>query len=166
MTEQEHRLLYIDICARLPYGLVVCQSAQYSDSHFAYSIADKWQKEPHDFHIIGIEGKNTLITDRNKEERTYSKGIVSTPITICIDNGLTNQIARPYLRPMSSMTEDERNEYLNVKMQETERVALAEVYRPEAVSEILDWLNAHHFDYRGLIEKGLALEAPDGMYNL
>jgi hypothetical protein len=28
-----------------------------------------------------------------------------------------------------------------------------------------DWLNAHHFDYRGLIEKGLALEAPEGMYN-
>lgn len=30
----------------------------------------------------------------------------------------------------------------------------------------VDWLNAHHFDYRGLIERGLALEAPKGMYNL
>jgi hypothetical protein len=30
---------------------------------------------------------------------------------------------------------------------------------------LVDWLNAHHFDYRGLIEKGLALEAPEGMYN-
>jgi hypothetical protein len=29
---------------------------------------------------------------------------------------------------------------------------------------MLDWLLAHHFDFRGLIEKGLALEAPDGMY--
>jgi predicted AlkP superfamily phosphohydrolase/phosphomutase len=29
---------------------------------------------------------------------------------------------------------------------------------------VIDWLNAHHFDYRGLIEKGLALEAPEGMY--
>ena len=28
----------------------------------------------------------------------------------------------------------------------------------------IDWLNAHHFDYRGLIEKGLALEAPEDMY--
>ena len=27
-----------------------------------------------------------------------------------------------------------------------------------------DWLNSHHFDYLGLIEKGLALEAPEGMY--
>lgn len=165
MTEQEHRLLYIDICARLPYGLVVCQSAQYSDSHFAYSTADKWQKEPHDFNIIGVNGRNTLVTDKHKEEQTYTKGIVSKPITICIYDGLTKQTSRPYLRPMSSMTEDERNEYFSIKMQETERVALAEVYRPEAVSEILDWLNAHHFDYRGLIDKGLALEAHDGMYN-
>jgi hypothetical protein len=30
--------------------------------------------------------------------------------------------------------------------------------------KIFDWLNSHHFDYRGLIEKGLAIEAPDGMY--
>ena len=33
-------------------------------------------------------------------------------------------------------------------------------------SEIYDWLNVHHFDYRGLIEKGLALEAPEGMYKI
>jgi hypothetical protein len=24
-----------------------------------------------------------------------------------------------------------------------------------------DWLNAHHFDYRGLIEKGLAIEVTE-----
>jgi hypothetical protein len=30
---------------------------------------------------------------------------------------------------------------------------------------VIDWFNAHHFDYRGLIERGLALEAPEGMYN-
>jgi len=71
---------------------------------------------------------------------------------------------KPYLRPMSSMTEKERNEYLSIKMQEIERVALAEIYRPEAISEIMDWLNANHFDYRGLIPMGLAIEAPEGMY--
>lgn len=31
---------------------------------------------------------------------------------------------------------------------------------------VFDWLNAHHFDYRGLIEKGLALEAPEEMYKI
>ena len=30
--------------------------------------------------------------------------------------------------------------------------------------KVFDFLNKHHFDYRGLIEKGLALNAPDGMY--
>ena len=31
--------------------------------------------------------------------------------------------------------------------------------------DLFDYLNAHHFDYRGLIEKDLALEVPEGMYN-
>ena len=33
-------------------------------------------------------------------------------------------------------------------------------------SDYVDWLNEHHFDYRGLIEKGLALEAPEDMYKI
>lgn len=69
-----------------------------------------------------------------------------------------------YIRSMSSMTEDERNEYFSVKMRENERVALAETYRPEAISEIMDWLNSHHFDYRGLIERGLAIEVDKDFY--
>ena len=32
--------------------------------------------------------------------------------------------------------------------------------------KLIDWLNSHHFDYRGLIEKGLALPAPEGMYKI
>jgi hypothetical protein len=35
----------------------------------------------------------------------------------------------------------------------------------DEISKLIDWLNTHHFDYRGLIDKGLALEAPEGMYN-
>ena len=58
---------------------------------------------------------------------------------------------KPYLRSMSSMTETEREEYSLVLCNEL------------SVNRF-DWLNAHHFDYRSLIEKGLALEAPEGMY--
>ena len=73
---------------------------------------------------------------------------------------------KPYLRPMSSMTEEERNEYFDFRSQELQRVAFAEVGREEAISEVMDWLLSHHFDIRGLIEKGLALEALEGMYGI
>lgn len=58
---------------------------------------------------------------------------------------------KPFLRPMSSMTEEEENEYESL-------IAWHKEW------EVTDWLNSHHFDYRGLIEKGLALEAPEDMY--
>ena len=60
---------------------------------------------------------------------------------------------KPYLRSMSSMTDEEKEVFEDIKYK-----AVSTHY-----SEI-DWLNAHHFDYRGLIEKGLALEAPKDMY--
>ena len=60
----------------------------------------------------------------------------------------------PYLRPMSSMTEEER----------TKKNELFGSYILDNNPAYIDWLNAHHFDYRGLIEKGLALEAKEGMY--
>jgi len=65
---------------------------------------------------------------------------------------------KPFLRPLSSMTEEERKEYQYI----TERWMYDTEY---SIADSIDWLNSHHFDYRGLIEKGLALEAPEGMYN-
>lgn len=66
---------------------------------------------------------------------------------------------KPYLRPMSSMTEDERKKYDDWHL-ELEAGKIKEW----KIADYIDWLNAHHFDYRGLIEKGLALEAPEDMY--
>ena len=70
----------------------------------------------------------------------------------------------PYLRPMSSMTDEERDEFRSLGgvmsySPEHDRWAIS-AFAPEAY----DYLNSHHFDYRGLIEKGLALEAPEDMY--
>ena len=59
---------------------------------------------------------------------------------------------KPYLRPMSSMTAEEENEYAFLLNDGGWGVS------EELVINIIDWLNAHHFDYRGLIEKGLAIE--------
>ena len=59
---------------------------------------------------------------------------------------------KPYLRPMSSMTEEEIKEFSVLA------VGTHLFMGPLIPSyDTLDWLNAHHFDYRGLIEKGLAI---------
>lgn len=58
------------------------------------------------------------------------------------------ELVKPYLRPMSSMTEEERD-YLKVHIND----------------DFVDYCNERHLDYRGLIPMGLALEAPEGMYN-
>ena len=65
---------------------------------------------------------------------------------------------KPYLRPMSSMTRDESYELDHVEERYDNHY--------DSIVAQIDWLNKHHFDYRGLIEKGLALEAPKGMYQL
>ena len=59
---------------------------------------------------------------------------------------------KPYLFPMSSMTEEQEKEYQYI----TERWMYDTSY---SIGDSIDWLNAHHFDYRSLIEKGLAIDA-------
>lgn len=59
---------------------------------------------------------------------------------------------KPYLFPLSSMTEEQEDEYQYI----TERWMYDSLY---SISDSTDWLNKNHFDYRGLIEKGLAIDA-------
>jgi hypothetical protein len=69
----------------------------------------------------------------------------------------------PYLRPMSSMTEEEANEWVKASnMKFDMEDGFLDAYDAHLS---IDWLNEHHFDYRGLIPMGLALEAPKDMYN-
>lgn len=58
---------------------------------------------------------------------------------------------KPYLRPMESLTDEEEEEY-------------EEVIRGSFEKQLEFYLR-NHLDFRGLIPKGLALEALDGMYN-
>ena len=66
---------------------------------------------------------------------------------------------KPYLRPMSSITKEEYRELEGLLQKHNFNL------NEETASIEIDWLNAHHFDYRGLIPKGLAVEAPEGIYN-
>lgn len=70
---------------------------------------------------------------------------------------------KPYLRPMSSMTEEEERE-LRILWNEDLIGERSPFHIYPCYSKTLDFYNSHHFDYRGLIEKGLALEAPENMY--
>ena len=66
---------------------------------------------------------------------------------------------KPYLRSMSSMTEEEEQKYYDLTHQEDD-----DVWGKCLFDKMVDFCNERHLDYRGLIEKGLALEAPEGMY--
>ena len=79
--------------------------------------------------------------------------IDTTPATLA--QFINSNNLKYYLRPMSSMTEDEMKEWEKQLPNDNWHIG---------DSIIFDWLNAHHFGYRGLIEKGLALEAPVDMY--
>jgi len=77
---------------------------------------------------------------------------------------------RPYLRPMSSMTEEETkyklSNFFKVIDTKIEGVGYIPTLNFTNALKYINWLNKNHFDYRGLIEKGLALEARKGMYKL
>jgi hypothetical protein len=105
--------------------------------------------------------KGVLSYDKDKEIFTIEgceieKGI----LYLSNSEGCHVDDFKTFLRPMSSMTEKERKEY-NVFCT-MNYLGIDE----ETASGFIKWLNQLHFDYSGLIEKGLALEAPEGMYNL
>ena len=129
MTQEEKQLLLKDLCARLPYGIKILDiPANVVGNLFLVSTTDTVQYEPAEDETNDNAGHQTLYN------------------------------IKPYLRPMSSMTEEEVIEYLSV-CDKDYKDSLTTPRHSGA-----DWLNEHHVDYRGLIEKCLALEAPEGMY--
>ena len=79
-----------------------------------------------------------------------------------------DDILVPYLRPMSSMTEEEKREFYDIctiLSTDKNHFIMEGCIDSNYMLEKFNFLNAHHFDYRGLIEMGLAIEAPKGMYN-
>ncbi|MBO4718997.1 MAG: hypothetical protein J5658_03885 [Prevotella sp.] len=130
MTQEEKQLLLKDLCARLPYGVKCVFHSNRGE------VAST---------IVKIDIDNETVSHRpDGQSLIYFHFIVSGEI-------------KPYLRPISSMTEEEKEDF-GVPFTSEGLVTLADTV------ECIDWLNKHHFDYRGLIEKGLALEAPEGIY--
>lgn len=74
---------------------------------------------------------------------------------------------KPYLRPMSSMTEEEKKEYAilcrDCLEQDTVDYNISHL-DDSMIIYVIDWLNKKMFDHRGLIPMGLALPATEDMY--
>ena len=67
------------------------------------------------------------------------------------DGSIYSNEYKPYLRPMSSMTEEEKLMYEGLMIGTDNNI--------QYILDVIDWLNVHHFDYRDLIENGLAIDA-------
>ena len=133
MTQEEKQLVLLDLSARLSCG-VICKTPK-GDGHLC-SVNQT---------IFGTEYGINI----NPIKRDYFN-----------DSEVKEQVIKPYLRPMSSMTEEEKKEYKEY-FNSIEGKLIGFKGR---VIWLMDWLLAHHFDYRDLIPMGLALEAKEGMY--
>ena len=107
--------------------------------------------------LYGIKVK---IYDKNEKgiEYTYETSLDISNINRYISND--NIVIKPYLRDMSSMTKEEDDEYTGT-MYVTD---YGNFVTSEPTFRTFDWLNRHHFDYRNLINRGLALSAPENLY--
>jgi len=106
--------------------------------------------------LISIDGNRY----RMEEIRHALIGIDTYKTTI--DDCDIEQV-KPYLFPLSSMTEEQiYNSPFGYETMDTIRKnkdwTTIEIYHDDYY-ELVDWFNAHHFDYRNLIEKGLAIDA-------
>ena len=154
MVQEDKELLFKDLCARLPYGLkckidldMLLETFPEYGARLSYAATSTGI----DLHAKVGERVYTLFGIPSKH-RLYFLELDD----FFDEYGIPVECVKPYLRPMSSMTFDETREFLSIKSGECKEYFLT--------TNKQDWLNAHHFDYRDLIEKGLAIEAPEGMY--
>ena len=146
MTQENKELLLVDLCERLPYGVIVHFKGEYKKYHKVEEI------DVRDEVVRCFEGMHL-----------YEEGVIN-----CF----------PYLRPMSSMNDKEKRElqsfypgsfggqWFDIEkgtIEIFECSSTITLYLNDS-ERIVDWLNRNMFDYRRLIERGLALEAPKEMY--
>lgn len=145
MTQEEKQLLLKDLFARLPYGVKCSINGELCE------IAR-----------VDVERQQLYLKKEDGHGGTYS-----------IARG---DVPKQYLRPMSSMTEEEKKEFIHYASYDIEESVNGRHYEyylhdgvgtpeePTCNFDAIDWLNANYFDYRDLIKRRLALEAPEGMY--
>ena len=139
--EQDKELLFTDLSARLP-------------SRVKVKMGD------FDYILIGIEPKyeNGSIIDMQAALVGLEKDkefVIHVPLNL----------VKPYLRPMSSMTEEEKKDYhkrcIIKYIKASPGLRYNGWYEHYDTYKSFDWLLKNHFDFRGLISKGLAIEVTE-----
>ena len=138
MTQEDKKLLLQDLCARLPHKVVV------DYGYNAFDVRNGNYVKHGSKCILKCYLLDVFMSPRQNEKGEYIK---------------------PYLRPMSSMTEEELYEIQEIlgKGVEIRNVFISIIdssinsFSYLELQAVFDWLNAHHFDYRGLIERELAI---------
>lgn len=137
MTREDKELLLVDLCGRLPYGVKIAL------------------KNNGSYHHENVAKKGDVTIDR-------LKGFTGSYFSIYHDNPLDwdwyeNDIdiedIKPYLFPLSSMTEEQKDEF--------DRLYTYDALVVEPQWKLIDFCNKHNLDYRGLIPMGLAIDATD-----
>lgn len=141
MTEEDKTLLLKDLIARLPYGVKIAL------------------KNNGSYHHDNVAKKGDITIDKLKGfTGSYFNIYHSNPLDWdWYDDDIDIEDIKPYLFPLSSMTEEQWKEYQTLKMTDWVEGDINGVFINAGT--ITDWLNKNHFDYRGLIEKGLAIDA-------
>ena len=147
MTQKDKELLLKDLCARLPYGVKI-------------------------EHAGGFIGTLNNLTTYRLYDGDNIKDIYCAIDFFGDDDYISVEYFRPYLFPLSSMNEEQKKEiskrynYIGYYGLNIEITNHSEGYWDNDTSCNLqdylwleDWYNKNHFDYRGLIEKSLAIDA-------
>ena len=146
MTREEKDLLLKDLCSRLPYGVIVKFEV---DTSYDTAFESVYQTSCFNGELLSLnvgteEVELSIISNDSNIICYIDELIISQPVTFteCI----------PYLFPLSSMTEEQKNEYHEL---------IGGMFQTNALInfEILEeFFHKNHFDYRGLISKGLAID--------
>jgi hypothetical protein len=137
MTQEYKELLLKDLSARLPYGVKVW---------YKYKT---WKSEKFATSIRLADEKISLSSKFNKEGDWF-------PI-----EEAGEILIKPYLRPMSSMTEEEKSYYEDRWFEGYHALHGDDMVSEPEIPSYIDWLLENHFDYRDLIPKGLAIEVTE-----
>ena len=136
MTQEDKELLLKDLCSRLPYEVKCIIDEMYLTGDMIKGGYDKIQE----LYGITYEGNVELLN---------------------MDYHMPIESIKPYLFPLSSMTDEQRKEYEGIiyKNIELHCERYYDVIDVDDFDCLIDFYHKNHLDYRGLIRLGLALDA-------